>query len=253
MRTGTIFLMCLLSVPEAHASDIVADVSGAINSAIRWQEAWYGSSFGADCVRQRAIEGAGLTVFFPDAPVPSSAGHGNSKFAAYVSGTNVLYSGTFWDGKAVVAPSAGNPHACSPGEIAPQVSFDPARGGLVKGKFVLEDPRPRLQASTLDMARVASMVLRSLKAYAVEKGVDAPKTVLLGKYSPEDPYLLVLINNRSELHLLDFPAVSEIGTSTIVHVYSGDVFLGPDASVDDRNHTREHLLIEMDKHSTMLK
>jgi len=225
----------------AEAADIVSDVSKAIASTIRWQQHWFGASFGADCIAKRAEHGADLIVFLPRDE--------RATLAAYVEGSNVLYAGRSWPGKISVEPSAGSPGACRPGEIAEQVKFDRKPGTVTRGPFALTAAIDTEQVAAPDSKKIAAMVMRSLAAYYATRNRQMPKNVRLAEYRPSDPLLIVTSKDGDELNLLDFPPLAAIDEQTIVAVYSGDIFLGPDVTPQALERVRQHALSEVSRRS----
>lgn len=236
---------------NVYASDVIADISSAISSTIRWQEQWFGKSFGAACIRARAERRADLIVFFPN-PQYEPQIVGSRSFAAYVEGSNVLYSGKLWPDKAVAEPSAGNPGSCGPGEIAAQVDFTSRPGNVARGPFALDLRINTGQVALADSTRVAAMVMRSLKTYYSAKHMSIPQGMRLADYSISDPFLLATGGKGSQLQLLDFPPLGSIDDNTVVAVYSGDIFLGPDVTIAERRRAVGHAFAELSKRSQLL-
>jgi hypothetical protein len=93
------------------------------------------------------------------------------------------------------------------------------------------------------------MVTRSLNAFFTEKRAATPKVVHLAEYHPSDPFLIVASDGGAELYLLDFPPLEKIDEHTVVPVYSGEVFLGPDIARKERELSRNHAVAAINKRS----
>jgi hypothetical protein len=252
MSRHAFLLMGLTWAGTTQASDIISDVGGAITTSIHWQERWFGASFGADCVRKRAHHGASLTVFFPTGETALTEETRGRALAAYVDGSNVLYSGRLWPEKAAVEPSGGNRDTCGPGEIAPQVDFSQRSGTLKRGPFVLHTESDVKKVTSSESRKVAAMVMRSLNAYYAAKNSPLPDRVRLGEYGASDPFLIVMNDEGDEIYLLDFPPLESIDGKSVVSVYSGDVFIGPDMNTQERHLTKGHAVSELRKKSEII-
>jgi len=251
---GRIWLFLgLLASGVALASDPVTDVGAAIATSIRWQHQWFGQSFGAACVKDRASRRVELTVFVPDGQTTPPGSGGGTRFAAYVEGSNVLYSGTLWPEKAIAEPSAGNPNACAPGEIAEQVRFSHLPGAVSKGLFVFSPTSAKAQIEPAQAARITAMVQRSLAYHYSKEKRALPSAFRLGQYQLSDPFLLASDSTGEHVFLLDFPPLSSIDDTTVVAVYSGDIFLGPDVTPEQRHRSKTRALSELHKRSTLIR
>jgi hypothetical protein len=244
MRLALAVIACVCCFSRAEANDVVASVNEAILQSIEWQQHWYGEAFGADCVKRRAQEGATLTVqlFPPD------------DFAAYVKGTNVLYSGKLWPGKVVAQPSAGDITTCGPGEIAPQVKFEAAQGKIIRGPFAWRKLKTDNETVSPEKTRlVEAVVIRSVAAYFASEGDPAPSSVRLARYTPNDPFLIVMDEQHNELYTLDFPPIETLDDHTIVDVADWGIFLGSDDQAERVNRARRHLVDEVRRNSRVLE
>jgi len=246
-------LIGLLSSGAVLASDPTADVGAAISTSIRWQQEWFGHSFGADCVKIRAQKGAELTVFVPDGELRTTTSHGVTRFAAYVDGSNVLYSGKLWPGKAIAEPSAGNPNSCAPGEIAEQVQFNSQPGAISKGPFVFSPNGAEATIEPEQATLVLATVKRSMSNYYSRSNKAPPRGFYLGRYRSTDPFLIVMDSTRNQIFLLDFPALSSFDDTTVVDVYSGDIFLGPDITPEQRNRYTTHITSQLRSNSIFIR
>ena len=244
MRLALALIASVCCFGRAEATDVVASVNQAILRSIEWQQRWYGEAFGADCVKRRAQEGATLTVqLFPP-----------NDFAAYVKGTNVLYSGHRWPGKVVAQPSAGDITTCGPGEIAPQVKFEAAQGKILRGPFAWQRLPAENEPPSREKARqVEAMVIRSMAAYFASEGEPAPSSVRLARYAANDPFLIVMDEQHNELYTLDFPPIESLDDHTIVDVADWGIFLGSDDQTERVSRARRHLIEEVRRNSRVLE
>ena len=249
---GRWFIIALMFWSGAAAADEVSKVNAAITSSIRWEKHWFGQSFGSSCVRKRFEQGSTLTVYITDSR--RLRDEDGLPFAAYVEGSNVMYAGRIWRSKAIVAPSMGSAGACAPGEIAPYVKKLPQDAEpVVKGPFQLSSDVSEMTATQEQAAKVEAIVARSFKSYFSQRGVGVSHRLLLGKYSLNDPYLIVLNDEDDHLYTLEFPPLDLISDRSILHVYNGGAFLGPDATPAEQKRSNERALSRIRKESKLIQ
>jgi hypothetical protein len=254
VKRASLLLIALLGwATVAQCDEGVASVSRGIANSIHWQKQWFGESFGSECVKYAVRRAGAITVFLPSVGQDLGSQSAPSRqFAAYIEGTNVLYSGRLWPGKASAEPSLGNPDGCRPGEIADHVRFSAERGIVLNAPFIWtpgNDPRP---ISGAESALVEGMVLRSITADYVAHHRPEPKQLRLADYRRSDPLLLVLDETQQKLYCIDFPPIETITENTVEHVYSGGIFLGPDATSAHAARVRKYVLSRVTRRSKRL-
>jgi len=101
--------------------------------------------------------------------------------------------------------------------------------------------------------KIEALAARSLKYYFAQKRAVLPLRFRLGAYRVSDPFLIVMSESDAQLYMLDFPPPLDIVTdNTVVNVYNGAIYLGPDVTSAERARSRARALARAREDSKLL-